>query len=82
MKYLHTLLYATETCLLFSRDIGLHFIDFTIARALVNIFGTGSAVDNAECRQRSFILLSCYRLSNILKIRRDKFLHRFASLEK
>ena len=69
------LLYATEACPLLSRDI--NSLDFTITRALMKIFGTGSAANIADY-QRIFNFLPG---KHQIKIRTAKFLQRFTASE-
>lgn len=74
-KCLPILLYATEACPLLSRDI--NSLNFTVTRALMKIFRTGSAANITEC-QRNFNFLP---VKQLLKIRTAKFLQRFAASE-
>jgi hypothetical protein len=74
-KCLPILLYATEACLIQSRD--RQSLEFAVTRAFMKIFHTGSSVLVAEC-QRNFNFLP---IKHQLNIRSANFLQRFSASE-
>ena len=74
-KCLPILLYATEACLVQSRD--RQSLEFAVTRAFMKIFKTGSSVFVADC-QRNFNFLS---IKHQLNIRTANFLQRFSASE-
>jgi Reverse transcriptase (RNA-dependent DNA polymerase) len=74
-KCLPILLYATEACIIQSRD--RQSLEFAVTRAFMKIFHTGSSVLVAEC-QRNFNFLP---IKHQLIIRTANFLQRFSASE-
>ena len=74
-KCLPILLYATEACLVQSRD--RQSLEFAVTRAFMKIFHTGSSVFVADC-QRNFNFLP---IKHQLNIRTANFLQRFSASE-